>query len=145
MRITNSATLRNALAQLQTNRSAIDELQAQISSGLRITKPSDDPQAAHEVMRASSSLTALDQYKRNIDTLSSRNSMEGSAVDQLNNIVARARELMVAQSTGTASAQTRQTAAAEMEQLFRSAVQLGDSRFGNEYLFGGDTATQVPF
>src|SRR5947209_8611670 len=121
MRITNSAQLANALAQLSTNRTAIDALQAQISSGLRIQKTSDDPAAAHDVMRASSSLTALDQYKRNIDTLNARNSTEGSVMDQLNNIMARAKELMVGQSTDTATTATRATAAAEMEQLFRSA------------------------
>jgi flagellar hook-associated protein 3 FlgL len=145
MRITNSVSLRNALAQLSTNRTAIDDLQAQISSGLRIQKASDDPAAAHEVMRASSSLTALDQYKKNIDLLNSRNSVEGSTMDQLTNIMARAKELMVGQATDTATTATRATAAAEMEQLFRSAVQLGTTKFGDEYMFGGDTSTQVPF
>jgi flagellar hook-associated protein 3 FlgL len=145
MRITNSATLRNALSQLQVNRTAIDELQSQISSGLRIQKPSDDPRASHEVMRASSSLTSLDQYKRNIDALEARNEVEGSAIDQLNNIMARAKELVVSQATATATPATRRTAAAELEQLFRTAVTLGGTRFGDEYLFGGESATEIPF
>jgi hypothetical protein len=145
MRITNSISLHNALAQLSTNRTAIDDLQSQISSGLRIQKNSDDPTAAHEVMRASSSLASLDQYKSNIDSLNARNSVEGSSMDQLTNIMARAKELMVGQATGTATPATRATAAAEMEQLFRSAVQIGGTQFNGEYMFGGDTSTTVPF
>ncbi len=145
MRITNSATLRNALAQLSTNRTAIDDLQSQITSGLRIRKTSDDPQAAHEVMRASSSLTSLDQYKRNIDALNSRNDVEGKSLDSVTNLLSRAKELMVSAATGTATPATRAVAAAEMEQLFRSAVQVGSSKFGDEYVFGGDTSTTVPY
>ncbi len=145
MRITNSTTLRNALDQLQSNRSAIDDLQAQISSGVKISKMSDDPAAAHDIMHASSSLTALTQYKKNVDSLNSRNSLEGSVMDQLNNIMTRAKELLTGQATDTATPATRATAAAEMEQLFKSAVQLGGTQFAGEYMFGGDTSTQVPF
>ena len=145
MRITNQSSLRNALAELQSNSSDINNLQSQISSGVKVQKTSDDPAAAQQILRTSSSLTALDQYSKNIDSLNSKNTIEGSVMDQLNNIMARAKELMVGQSTGTATAATRQTAAAEMEQLFNSAVQLGNTKFGDEYMFGGDTATQVPF
>ena len=118
MRITNNSSLRNSLAELSANRTAIDALQAQVSSGLRIRKPSDDPVAASEVMQNSSSLSALDQYKRNIDSATSRNSLEGSAMDQLTNILTRAKELAVSQATGTATPEGRKTAGVEMEQLF---------------------------
>ena len=145
MRITNNATLRSSLASLNLNRSAIDTLQSQISSGVRVQKPSDDPGAVHEVMQSSSSLTALDQYNKNVQSATSRNSMEGSVTTQLNNVMARAKELMVAQNTGTATVASRQTAAAEMEQLFNTAVNLSGSKFGGEYLFGGDDVKNPPF
>ncbi|CAN5240301.1 flagellar hook-associated protein FlgL [soil metagenome] len=145
MRITNGSTIRNSLAQLSSNRAAIDSLQAQISSGLRLTKASDDPAAASEVMHSSSDLLALDQYKRNIDGAASRNALEGSALDQLTNVLARAKELMVSQATGTATTATRAAAGAEMEQLFNTAVSLGGTKFGDEYMFGGDKVTQAPF
>ncbi|MDB4917298.1 MAG: flagellin domain protein [Gemmatimonadetes bacterium] len=145
MRITNSTALRSSLTELESNRTAIDTLQAQISSGLRLTRPSDDPVGVSEVMHSSSSLKALEQYKRNIDSATARNSSEGTALDQLTNILSRAKELAVSQATGTANAATRKTAAAEMEQLFNSAVALASTKNGNEYLFGGDAVTQAPF
>ena len=145
MRITNGATIRNSLAQLGANRAAIDALQAQISSGLRLTKASDDPAAGAMVMQSSSALSALDQYKRNIDGASARNTLEGSTLDQLNNVLARAKELMVSQATGTATTATRAAAGAEMEQLFNTAVSLGGAKFGDEYMFGGDKVAQAPF
>ncbi|MEP6733512.1 MAG: flagellar hook-associated protein FlgL [bacterium] len=145
MRITNSATLRNTLTELSANRTAIDSLQGQISSGLRISKSSDDPSAASEVMHSSSSLVALEQYKRNIDGATTRNSVEGNTLDQLTNIMARAKELMVASATGTTTTAARQVAGKEMEALFNTAVGLGATKFGEEYLYGGSAVTITPF
>lgn len=145
MRITNSTALRSSLSQLDANRTAIDTLQAQVSSGLRLTKPSDDPVGVSEVMHSNSSLTAITQYQRNIDAATARNTSEGTALDQLTNLLSRAKELAVAQSTGTANDATRKTAAAEMEQLFNTAVSLAGTKNGSEYLFGGDAVTQTPF
>ena len=145
MRITNNSTLQNSLANLSLNRTAIDALQSQISSGVRLQKPSDDPGAVHEVMQSSSSLTALDQYNRNVQSATARNSLEGSVNTQLNNVLARAKELMVGQNTGTATVASRQTAAAEMEQLFNTAVNLSNTKNGDEYLFAGNNVTTAPF
>ena len=145
MRITNSTALTSSLSQLDSNRTAIANLQAQISSGIRLAKPSDDPVAVSEVMHSNSSLSSLDQYKRNIDSATSRNSTEGTALDQLTNILERAKELAVSQSTDTANATTRKTAAAEMESLFNAAVALAGTKQGTEYLFGGNAVTQPPY
>ena len=145
MRITNNMVLRNSLSALQSNRSAIDTLQGQISSGSKLSAASDDPAAASEVMTSSSSLTAIDQYKRNINTATSRNTIEGSALDQLNSLLARAKELATESATGTATTASRAAAAQEMGQLFNSAVALAGSKFGDQFIFGGDSSTTPPF
>jgi flagellar hook-associated protein 3 FlgL len=145
MRITNNIVLRNSLAGLQANSSAVQKLQVQLSTGLKIQTASDDPTAASEVMTSSGSLLAVEQYKRNISNAQARGATEGSTLDRLTELLARAREITVGQATATANATTRQTAAAEMGQLFDSAINLSSSKFGNEYLFGGETVTQQPF
>ncbi len=145
MRITNNIVLRNSLAGLQRNSSEIQRLQTQLSSGLKVQTSSDDPTAASQIMASSSSLTALDQYKRNIDSATSRSAAEETALDQVNDILTRAKELTLSQATDTATPATRAVAAKEMEQLFKQVVAIGSTRFGDAYLFGGDTATDSPF
>ncbi|MEO8620353.1 MAG: flagellar hook-associated protein FlgL [bacterium] len=145
MRITNSMVLRNALAGLQGNKAAVQKLQSQIASGVRLSTASDDPTAAEQVMGAASSLGAIDQYKRNISTATSRNDVEESAFGQVTNLLTRARELMVAQSTATSTAATRQIASKEMESIYDSVVAIGNTKFGESYLFGGETSTTAPF
>ena len=145
MRITNNIVLRNSLAGLQRNSSEIQRLQTQLSSGIKVQTSSDDPTAASQIMASSSSLTALDQYKRNIDSATSRSAAEETALDQVNDILARAKELTLSQASDTATPATRLVAAKEMEQLFKQVVSIGSTRFGDAYLFGGDKATTSPF
>src|SRR4051812_19379202 len=108
MRITNSMVLRNAVSGLQTNRAAVQRLQSQIASGVKVDTASDDPTVADQLMSSSSSLDAITQYKRNIDSATARNTVEDTALSQVTDLLARARELAVSQSTAASTAATRQ-------------------------------------
>lgn len=145
MRITNNLTVRNSLAGIQQNASIVDRLQSQIASGIKLAKASDDPTGAGEVMASSSALRALDQYKRNVGIAGSRVSAEESALDKLTIALQRAKELAVAANSGTVTPANRTAMAAEAEQLFRNAASLGNTQFGETFLFGGDKAKTVPF
>lgn len=145
MRVTNSIITTNAIAALQASLSRVTETQAQVSSGLRFQKSSDDPSAAAGVMRTDGSLRALDQYKRNISQATLRTRSEEAAIDQLNDVLSRATELAVSQGTDTASASTRQVAKAEVDSLLDHAVSLGNTKVGDDFIFGGVHSDTAPF
>lgn len=144
MRITNNIIQRNALAGFQANLRQVEAAQRRVSSGLRIEKASEDPVAATGVMQAGSSLRALDQYRRNIGLASTRASAEEGVLDRVTEVLTRARELAISQGSDTASAATRATTKAEVDQLLEFVVGLGNTRVGESYLFGGDQAV-APF
>ena len=146
MRVTNALTTRATIARLQTNQRLLAEAQERVTSGKRITRTSDDPAGATSVMQMSSSLRAVDQYRRNAEATSSRLTAEESALDQLTSLLTRSRELAAGQSGATANADTRRAAAAEVKQLLEQAVQLGNTRLGDDFLFGGaNSAAVAPF
>jgi flagellar hook-associated protein 3 FlgL len=145
MRITNNMVQRESLARIQTNLRGINSAQAQVSSGLRISRPSDDPTAAASVMRANGSLHALVQYRRNIDSATARASAEDGVLSNLTELLTRARELGVSQGTATASDETRAAAKAEVDALLDQAIALGNTQFGDAYLFGGLRVDAPPF
>lgn len=145
MRITNNIIRQDALASLQTAMRQMSDAQSQVSTGLRLQKASDDPAAAAEVMRSSGSLRAIDQYRRNIQAVNARVSLEDQVLGQVSDTLTRAKELGLAQGSDTADASTRLVAKNEVDQLLQSAVALGNTRFGDAYLFGGDNATTQPF
>ena len=145
MRVTNGIIRQSALGHLQLGLRRVLESQEQASTGLRIRQVSDDPLAATEVIRSGSSITALAQYKRNMDAATARLGAEENALDTLGNLLSRARELATQQGSATASAATRKGAKAEIDELLKSAISLGNTRHTGEYLFGGVQSQTAPF
>lgn len=145
MRITNNITTQNALRTLQRGQRDIAAASERVTTGLRFQRASEDPTAASQVMRTSGSLRALEQYRRNVDSAGARLSAEEGVLDQVTNVLTRGIELGLSQATGTASAETRAVTKAEVDQLLRFTVQLGNTRHGDAYLFGGAQASIAPF
>jgi flagellar hook-associated protein 3 FlgL len=96
-------------------------------------------------MQNSTQQRAITQYRQNVSSANARVSAEEGTLDQLGTILTRAKELAVSQATGTATVQTRQATASEVNQLLAQAVQLSNMKIGNEYLFGGSASTTAPF
>jgi len=144
MRITNNILTRASLGHVQSNLQPIARLQAQVSTGLRIQKPSDDPAAAAGVMRASGSIRALDQYRRNVDAAGSRLTAEESSLSQLGDALTRARELAISQDSSLADDGTNDAARAEVSELIGLVSGLANTRHGDEYLFGGTQSLTAP-
>lgn len=145
MRITNNIIQRESLSQMQSSLRAVERAQRRASTGLRVQTASDDPAAASSAMRTRSSLRALEQYQSNIERASSRSSLEESVLDQVTNLLARAKELGVSEGGSTSNPATRAAAAAEIRELLETAVGLGNTRYGEEYLFGGQYTAAAPF
>jgi flagellar hook-associated protein 3 FlgL len=145
MRITNNTIASQNLSGLQANMAALLKVQAQVSSQNRLTAASDDPTAATQIMSASSSLRAIDQYSTNIASANSRVNAEDTALQQITDLVTRAKELGITQGTATATTASRTTANAEIQQIFQQIVSIGNTKVGNEFLFGGETSTTAPF
>ena len=145
MRITNQVLYNRAVKDTRDLMSEIGKLQESISSGRRVHRPSDDPAATGGIMRTSSSLRALEQYRENVNQAQSRLSLEDRVLDQINNALTRAKELAVSQGGDTASAASREAAREEVDELREFIVGLGNTEFIGSYLFGGDYADSRPF
>ena len=145
MRITNNAVSRNALASLQRSLKQVDEAQHRATTGLRVERASDDPSASNSIMASGSSLRAITQYKRNIDSATARLNREESILDSVSQMLERAKELAVGQAGSNANAQTRLVTKAEIDQLIQQVVQLGNTSHEGEFLFGGDQSQTAPF
>lgn len=142
MRITNSIIQQSSLNNIQGNLKKIHEAQERVSSGKRLLRASDDPVGAAESMRARGSLRALDQYRRGVQTATSRATTEEQALDHVSGLLVRARELATMFGSDTSST-SRQLGRVEVQELLREAVAAANTRSDSGYLFGGmDGATQ---
>ncbi len=145
MRITNNLTSDRLTADLQKQYSELAVIQQQVSTGYRVNQMSDDPLAGQTVLRTSSAQRALTQFGRSVSSVRTRLNAEESTVNQIGDILSRAKELATGQVGSNGNAQSRAAAAAEVSALYDQVVSLGNLKIGDEHLFGGTAVSAAPF
>ena len=145
MRITNSIIQQTSLSNVQKGLRELYRAQEQVTSGKKIRIASDDPIGASTSMATRSSIRALEQYRRGVQTATSRSSSEENVLDQLTDVLTRAKELSVAYGSDTVSSEQRRQAAIEVDELLKQAVSLGNTKFNDGYLFAGTGPNVAPY
>jgi flagellar hook-associated protein 3 FlgL len=146
MRVTND-TMRSAfLAALDDVRRRVVHTQEQVSTGLRVNSPSDDPVAAARIAQLDSSLSRLDQYHAN--SLFARNQLglEEEALTEAIGNLQRIRDLTLQANNASTSAADRQIIAGEIKQQKLALLALANTTdVDGRHLFGGYRETATPF
>lgn len=143
MRITESIISRGTQRYISNNAEKVYRNQETISTGKRVNRPSDDPAAMAQILELRKTIASIDQYSRNIGNAQSELNLAESNLAHVGDLMTRAKELLLAQVTDTASADTRKIAAEEMKQIRDEIMQVANTKVGNRYLFGG-TQTSLP-
>jgi flagellar hook-associated protein 3 FlgL len=144
MRIPNITTAQNVISQIQQLGQQQAKLQAQVSSGQRISQFADDPAAAGRVLNYNSEQRALAQYTTNSNVALQVSQATMGSLQSLKTISDRATELGTL-GAGTQSAQQTQAYATETNQLLEQAVQQANSKLGNNSLFAGTAVDVAPY
>ncbi len=144
MRITTATTADSVLAQLQKLSSRQSELQNQVATGQRIFQPGDDPAAVGRLIAAKMERSSVSQYSRNADAALEYSKTSYSGLDQFKKLSDRAGELGVL-GTGSIGTDAMRAYAAEVNQLLEQAATLGNTRFRNDYIFGGTAVSAPPY
>jgi len=145
MRITNLMIQMNLTSGLRQRLEAIAKASDQASTGLRISTMSDDPVDATQIMRMQSQVSDMNQYKRNGTMATTKLSTEDVAISSLLDNLTNLRKLAVSNTSADPNDPTRKAALDEANQLKSQIVSLGNTRVGDQYIFGGDANTTPPF
>lgn len=128
------------------NREEMHNLQTQSASMKRLNKPSDDPVGMTKVMTSRTELQGNNQYLKNLDVARGFLTATDQALDDLTQILVRAKELALSQANDpSSSADTRKAVALEISQIYDHAVQIANRRHNDRYIFGGYMTTKQPF
>lgn len=144
MRVTQSMVAANSVRNLSDNYAKLEQYQNQVSTGKKITKPSDDPVSALKGMYYTNNLNSIDQYKRNITSLQSWLSGSENGLTQGINDLQRARELAVEGMNGTLNADDQKAIADEMGQIKQDLVNTANTKVAGKYIFHGTDVTNQP-
>jgi flagellar hook-associated protein 3 FlgL len=122
------------------------KLQQQISTGIRLTNPSDDPVAASQVLGLEQTIQLQNQYKENIETAENRLKQEETALISVEGVSFRLKELAIQANTATISQENRDAISAEVKQRLDELIGLANTKDANgDYLFAGYQSSTEPF
>jgi flagellar hook-associated protein 3 FlgL len=116
MRVTQNQYSESLISRLNALSARQYALQSQVSSGLRVQAPSDDPLAMENVLGYQTSQSAQAQYSSNISTLQGRAGSIYSVLQSLQTISNRAGEISTLAGDPTKSLSDLNTSAAEVSQ-----------------------------
>lgn len=129
---------------IQQNRDITNILGEQISSGIRVSKPSDSP-AAGDVARFQSTLQRIESFKNGVAQTKSFLNFQEDALDQSSSIIVRAKEIATQAANETNSVEARRSLAAEIFQIRDHLVSLANSTYQGKYVWGGADDDDQPF
>lgn len=131
---------------MQSQQAELQRTEAQLASGRRINKPSDDPTGAAKVLDLTSTIAVIDQFSRNVGGAESSLAFEENVVASVNNSLQRVRELAIQGNNSSNSDSDRKAIAQELYQKLDEMISLANTRDAKgDYIFSGFSVDKPPF
>jgi flagellar hook-associated protein 3 FlgL len=145
MRVTDNTNYNTIRDNIQRSKNRMEDLQTKSATLKKLNTPSDDPVGASKVLELRTDKMNNDQYQMNAKMAETFLSNSELALGDLADIVVRAKEIALGQSSGASSnADTRLGVAEEIAQLYQHAVATANRQIGDRYLFGGYKTEKMP-
>jgi flagellar hook-associated protein 3 FlgL len=144
MRITNNMMSNNYLSALNKSLERQNKIQEQLSDGKAIHRPSDDPIKTIRSLRFNSNLAMNEQFTQNVSDSLSWMETTDAAMSDLSSIMIKIKELTVS-ADNTKPTDALKAISQEIDQLINQAVQIGNTKIGDRYVFAGQMDSTQPF
>src|SRR5690606_4482403 len=84
------------------------------------------------------------QYQKNADYSKGYIEATETAIASIHDFMIRAKELSVAMANSTYGPESREAAAREVKEILEAVVNIGNTTYGNRFVFGGFRTTTPP-
>ena len=145
MRITDKMGSLTANLNLAKLRADMDIRQREASTGLRVSEASDDPTAATAAMRYDSDREVASQCRENLDSALGELTAADTALDQVSELLIRAKEISISMANGNIGAAERDSAAIVVSKLRSEVIALGNTKHNGYYIFSGYSTDTAAF
>lgn len=145
-RVTSAFSASQSVSQIQTAAAKLAAAQNQLTSGKKITTPSDDPSGTVKAMQLRGELARNTQYSSNIQDAQGWLSAADSTYSQVVSAVQEAQTLVVkGLNAGANDATANSAIAAQITGLRSTLLSLANTQYAGRPLFGGTTAGSVAY
>jgi flagellar hook-associated protein 3 FlgL len=143
-RITNMMISNQIVAEINASQNTLDRTEEELSSGLTINEPSDDPSGAGLAVQLNGQLSDISRYSDNATDASGWTGQATTALTTIENDMQRVQELVTEAGNGTNSATDLQNISEEVSQLQASiSTALGTQYNGQSVFTGVDSGSST--
>ena len=132
------------LATLQQSQQTLNEALQQVSTGLSVNQPSDNPTAAAAMVENTIETGDVDEYTQNVSTSLSTVKEASSVLSTVVSSLTSAQSAGIEGANGTSSAATMKIIANQVQGILDSVITDANTTVGGAYLFSG-TSTSTPY
>jgi len=145
LRVTHNMNFNSIHEAISRSRNRMAKSQEQASTQKKLNTPSDDPVGSARILEMRTDKVNNQQFITNSKMAQAFLSNSDGVLQELVDIVVRAKEIAVNQSSDASSSESARVGVAEeVSQLFQQAVANGNRRIADRYLFGGYRTDQAP-
>ncbi|MFC7296938.1 flagellar hook-associated protein FlgL [Herminiimonas aquatilis] len=146
MRISTNTMYELGSRQISDLQTALFRTQQQVSSGMRILTPADDPVAAAAALGMDQALAINDQFALNRSNAKSALSEEESILQSVNSLLQSVKDVVVGAGNGALDDEQRKMYATQLRNNFDELMSLANSRDSSgNYIFAGYQTTVQPY
>ena len=143
IQITDNMIYNNINNELLNQSAQIYNLQDQISSGLQINYPQDNPAGMVSVLSYKNSTSLINQYNSNVNLANEISSLASSTLNNAIGVVNQAKTLAIEVANGGTSATNQSGAAQEVKQIINELLQSSDTSYNGQNIFTGENLSQT--
>jgi flagellar hook-associated protein 3 FlgL len=144
-RITTQMTTASVLSSINNVQDQLATTQQQLSTGLSINQPSDNPYGASLAIQLKNGLQGLSNYNSNVTDGTAWSTAADTSLQNVMSMLQRAQELTVQASNGTLSSTDLSATADEIDQLADGIKQEANAQYNGQYIFSGTATSTQPY
>ncbi len=131
-------------AAIQQSEQQLQTAMKQLSTGRRVSSPSDDPQAFAENLQNQATAADVDTFTRNADAVLSQAQMADAALSSVTTALTQAISLGTQAGNGVTSSQ-RDSLAEQVEAIRSQVIAQANATSSGQALFAGTSGVTTPF
>lgn len=146
MRVTGNRMIDLAAESTVANQTRVANASAEVTSGMRVTRPSDDPRAYVAAERARMHRNLVEGSTKAVQTSRERLDLVDGALATVGDVVSQIRSLALQGASDTYNASDRAQMAEQVRTLMQTAIGAANVRAADgEYLLAGSASSTAPF
>ena len=145
MRVTDSMFYTNMQRSIAQRQSDYATAQQRAVSGKKVMTPSDDPWAYSHARAETGNLARAESYERSISLAKPVLESTDAALNEVEGIINRIRNIAIQGGTDTYNSSDRQTFSQELDGLRDQLIAIGNTHSGDRFVFAGYKDNVPPF